>query len=1032
MRAKTFALLAASLSLALHLFASDTPPPVIRSIIVTNTASQNKIKTVTFDPAPAIDQYSVRGSATVNGPYTNETAGVLNNFTYKVTNAIPTKFYSIGATPISSNNLLTANVLNRLAYGPSPDDLARLAVIGPQAYIDEQLAPETIPNNQETSVTLATNSGLTPPVFGWQQVSVTGGFSANVIYLYLTKAGAGYVDDVELRLVTNGYVTNIVGTNITIVTNVGVSTNLLVNGDFEGPAIAPWIVATNMVGSSLTTTEKHTGNQSLRIVATSPGNTSFNSLQQTFFTPRAANGSATNRCVLSFWYLAETNSSRIQSRLSGSGSVATGSDKPDAPEWIYFTATGNAGGTPAFYIYLSGAGDCYIDDIKLVAGSVPEVGSNILRNADFESPLTTNDWVRTANFLNSDISTTYAKSGNSSLHVVATAAGDGSDNSVTQRVSVVNGQRYTLSFWYLPSPNRTLTARLSGSLLSATPDTSPAGLRRKLDNIGSMDPFTGLPDDLPYSTAGLSDLRAWFCQNAVSSPRQLIEILTQFLENHFVTQNAKSRDYTDRFYDNGTLEDAITTEWEYREISRWRQALLNPNCTFFDLVKISAEGPAMIVYLDTVGSTGNGNAVANENYARELFELFCMGVDNGYDQNDIIVMSRAWTGWTIDIVDFENKDNPFATRTLRTGMYPGVGSGTTSNLVGIWTFVFNSAVHGTNRAPILSEWDPAGPATNPRPAGASSYPYAGGLSKIVPARFGAPWAGTPYRLVIPGGRTGTNGIQDGYDVLRHLADLPFTMEFISVKLCRLFVHDNFVHGVYDYTDPNRSPEAELVRQCMVAWNTPGGDGRKGNMRMVLSTIFNSDLFRSHGGSLQKIKTPLEFVASSVRALRAANPDGTFTAGTDGYSFSSPLSRMGGMSLFNRAEPDGYPESGPPWISAGTLDERVRFVQSLLEATTGGDAGNSVTDPVTLLKLKLPSNQWNNTTNVADFFLGLIYPGEGKANLDAYRNLAITFLDTADNGTSNLFTTLSNTGTTYNNRVRGMVAMLMTMQRFQEQ
>src|SRR5215207_3280666 len=197
MRAKTFVLLAASLSLGLHLLASDTPPPVIRSIVVTNTATQNKIKTVTFDPAPAIDQYNVRGSATVNGPYTNETAGVLNNFTYKVTNATPMKFYSIGATPISSNNLLIANILNRIAYGPSPDDLARLTTIGPQAYINEQLASETIANNQETLVTLATNSGLTPPVFGWQQVSVTGGFSAVTIYLYLTKAGAGYVDDIE-------------------------------------------------------------------------------------------------------------------------------------------------------------------------------------------------------------------------------------------------------------------------------------------------------------------------------------------------------------------------------------------------------------------------------------------------------------------------------------------------------------------------------------------------------------------------------------------------------------------------------------------------------------------------------------------------------------------------------------------------------------------------------------------------------------------------------------------------------------------
>jgi uncharacterized protein (DUF1800 family) len=588
-----------------------------------------------------------------------------------------------------------------------------------------------------------------------------------------------------------------------------------------------------------------------------------------------------------------------------------------------------------------------------------------------------------------------------------------------------------VSFWYLPSANRQLTVRLSGSFLSATPDANASGLKRRLENIGSMDPYTGLPDDIPYATAGLADLRAWHCLNAVQSPRQLIEILTQFLENHFVTQNSKARDYTDRFYDNGTLEDAITTEWDYREVSRWRNALLNPNCNFYDLLKISAESPAMIVYLDTVGSTGNGNNVANENYARELFELFCMGVDNGYDQNDIIVMSRAWTGWTIDIVDFWNRDNPFAPRTVRTGMYPGVGSGSTSNLVGIWSFVYNSGAHGTNRAPILSEWSPTGPATNPVPLGGGSYPYAGGQSKIVPARFGPPWAGTPYRLVIPAGRTGTNGIRDGYDVINHLANVPFTMEYLSVKLCRLFVHDDFVHGVYDYTDPNRSAEAELVRQCMVAWDTPVG-GRKGNIRSVLSTIFNSDLFRSHGGSLQKIKTPLEFVASSVRTLRAANPNGTFTASTDGYSFPAALSRMGGMSLFNRAEPDGYPEAGPPWISAGTLDERVRFVQSLLEQNTGSDAGNSVTDPVTLLKLKLPSGQWNNTTNVSDFFLGLIYPGEGKGNLNAYRNLAINFLNTSDTGGSDLFSGLSNTGGTYNTRVRGMVSMLMTMQRFQEQ
>jgi len=149
-----------------------------------------------------------------------------------------------------------------------------------------------------------------------------------------------------------------------------------------------------------------------------------------------------------------------------------------------------------------------------------------------------------------------------------------------------------------------------------------------------------------------------------------------------------------------------------------------------------------------------------------------------------------------------------------------------------------------------------------------------------------------------------------------------------------------------------------------------------------------------------------------------------------------------MSLFNRADPDGYPEAGPPWISAGTLAERLRFVQTLLtvpaartnlNGTANGDAGNNTVDPVALLKRKLPPPSWNNAGDVADFFLALLFFGEGKANLDLYRVSAVGFLNTADNGTSpSLFSGLSNTGPDYDTRVRGMVSLLMTLQRFQEQ
>jgi hypothetical protein len=263
-----------------------------------------------------------------------------------------------------------------------------------------------------------------------------------------------------------------------------------------------------------------------------------------------------------------------------------------------------------------------------------------------------------------------------------------------------------------------------------------------------------------------------------------------------------------------------------------------------------------------------------------------------------------------------------------------------------------------------------------------------------------------------------------------------------VKLRRLFVHDNFPnpttkagqpeYGFYDYTRPDLSAEARLVHECMVAW---WNGNPRGQIRDVLRVIFNSDLFRSHGGSMQKVKTPLEYVASSVRALRSINLDGTATASTDGYSFITPLSRMGAMGLFNRADPDGYAEAAAPWISAGTLAERLRYAQAFVTnpSSRPADAGNNACDPVALLKKKLPSTVWNDAGAVADYFLGILFPAEGAANLDLYRLSAVRFLNTGDSGTTaSLFQFVSHTSTTYDTRVRGLVAFLLTTQRFQEQ
>ena len=833
------------------LLAGDPPPPSIGSITATNGQ-----KLINWTPYPAAFQYKIFRADDLSQPFVEDTSGSIAGFNWASPLTGQLGFYQLQVAPMDTNTLLVSTVLNRLAYGPTPDELERVSALGPQAYIDEQIKPELI-NDPLPFETVTTNFGS-----GWQQFSVA------------------------------SYATSVTSSN-----------------------------------------------------------------------------------------------------------------------------------TGLLYIYLNVPGDGFIDDIQLVATNNPVV--NLVRNGDFESPLTTNDWIISPNHAASAITTVVNHSGTSSLHVVASAGGTTQGSAIWQLLTgitnVNNNPKYTLSYWFLPSTNNqlsSLTVRLSG----ATPG---AGI------FSSPYPVSAYTK-LVYGGAGIDDLRAWHVQRAMQSKRQLLEVLDQFLENHFVTQWSKSQSYFGNFYTDFNLEGQLAAQLEFKENQRWRQALMNPQCTFYDLLRISAESPAMIIYLDTVGSRGDGSNIANENYARELLELFDFGVDNGYDQSDITIMSRCWTGWRLELVDGTNEFNPFAPKTQN--KVPGAPNASYTNLLGVWAFNYKATYHNNTAKYVFYNRDANGNPTTP---------------KTVPARFGPPWAGANYGLLVPA-RSGTNGVQDGYDVVQHIANQPFTEEYLSIKLCRLFVHDDFPNSsndpsnssydFYNYAAGNLSPEADLVHQCMLAWEN---GSPKGQIRAVLNTIFNSDLFRNNSGSLQKVKTPLEYMVSAVRALRAANTNnGTFTANMDTNSLAigTPLGRMGSMNLFDRAAPDGYPEAGPPWISAGTLSERLRYIQSLLYNPAGAsgvakptDAGNSTADPVSLLKLKLPGTSWNNAGAVADYFLGILYPAEGKANLDLYRTAAVNYLNTADDGvTPSLFSSLGNTSTTYDTRVRGMVATLMTLQRFHEQ
>src|SRR5207244_8831088 len=121
------------------------------------------------------------------------------------------------------------------------------------------------------------------------------------------------------------------------------------------------------------------------------------------------------------------------------------------------------------------------------------------------------------------------------------------DSSIWQTLNATlsSSQTYTLSYWFLPGSNIVsgdVTVRLSGSGIVGTPGT--------------------LATRLVQGRATIDDLRAWHVLHGVQSKRQLLEVMDQFLENHFVTQYSKSSDYFDTYYD-GNITVLLATQLQF-------------------------------------------------------------------------------------------------------------------------------------------------------------------------------------------------------------------------------------------------------------------------------------------------------------------------------------------------------------------------------------------------------------------------------------------------------------------------------------
>ncbi len=121
------------------------------------------------------------------------------------------------------------------------------------------------------------------------------------------------------------------------------------------------------------------------------------------------------------------------------------------------------------------------------------------------------------------------------------------------------------------------------------------------------------------------ELKGWWVAEMLATPSPLTERMTLFWHNHFTSSLQKVRSGTLMYRQNVLLR---------------RHALGN----FAAMLKGVSRDPAMLVYLD---SATNRRGQPNENFAREVMELFTLG-EGHYTEADIREAARAFTGWSID------------------------------------------------------------------------------------------------------------------------------------------------------------------------------------------------------------------------------------------------------------------------------------------------------------------------------------------------------------------------------------------------
>jgi uncharacterized protein (DUF1800 family) len=184
-------------------------------------------------------------------------------------------------------------------------------------------------------------------------------------------------------------------------------------------------------------------------------------------------------------------------------------------------------------------------------------------------------------------------------------------------------------------PQKSIARLLSGQTRERVPDN-----------------FRTVADHLAEKATDAAGLKAWWCYRMFHGPDPFGERLTLLWHNHFATSNEKVRDVAAML----------------RQNDLFRRLGLGP---FETLLRAAVHDPALLTWLD---APANRKGRPNENLAREMMELFTLGIGN-YTETDIREAARCLTGWEVVQQAFRHwePDHDAGEKTVlgRTGRWSG-------------------------------------------------------------------------------------------------------------------------------------------------------------------------------------------------------------------------------------------------------------------------------------------------------------------------------------------------------------------------